>query len=219
MAASSSASSKRGRFITLEGGEAVGKSTLARALKAALESRGESVLLTREPGGAPGAEFLRSILLSPPAGVDWAPLAEAMLFSAARVEHLEKTIRPALESGAWVLCDRFADSTRAYQTALHPDLRERVLELEAITVGRTRPELTLVLDLSYDAAMERLKHRGAAPDAIESRGRDFHDNVRKAFLEIAAREPHRCVVLDASRDVASLAREALAVIDLKWSPP
>ncbi len=153
------------------------------------------------------------MLLSPPAGVEWSPLSEAMLFSAARVEHLERTIRPALDAGVWVVCDRFADSTRAYQTALHPDLMDQVMALETLAVGAARPDLTLVLDLSYEAAMSRLKQRGAAPDVIESRGRDFHTAVRQGFLDIAASEPTRCAVIDASQDAVTVAVDALAVVD------
>lgn len=205
----------RGRFITLEGGEAVGKSTLAKAIMTALKSAGRDVVLTREPGGAPGAEFLRTALLSPPPGVEWPPLAEAMLFSAARVEHLERTIRPALAAGAWVVCDRFADSTRAYQTALHPDLRDVVLELERITVGDTRPDLTLVLDLPFAAALERLRLRGAAPDAMESRSPSFHETVRRSFLTIAEAEPVRCAVLDAGLPAEELAAAAVEVISAR----
>jgi len=201
-----------GRFITLEGGEAVGKSTLARAIKSGLEAKGGRVVLTREPGGAAGAEFLRTALLSPPAGVEWSPLAEAMLFSAARVEHLEKTIRPALADGSWVVCDRFADSTRAYQTALYPVLQDTVLALERITIGETRPNLTLILDLPYDDAMKRLEARGAAPDVMESRSRDFHETVRRSFLQIAEAEPERCAVLDASLPPEHLAAAALDVV-------
>ena len=208
----------RGRFITLEGGEAVGKSTLSKAIVAAIKAAGRDVVLTREPGGAPGAEFLRTALLSPPPGVEWPPLAEAMLFSAARVEHLERAIRPALAGGAWVVCDRFADSTRAYQTALHPELRDVVLELERITVGGTRPDLTLVLDLPFEAALERLRLRGAAPDAMESRSQAFHEAVRQAFLKIAEAEPARCAVLDARLPAEQLAAAALDVVVSRLGP-
>ncbi len=211
--------SKHGRFITLEGGEAVGKSTLAKALRQALEARGHDVVLTREPGGAPGSEFLRTALLTPPEGVEWSPLAEAMLFSAARVEHLERTIRPALAEGKWVLSDRFADSTRAYQTAMHPHLEGAVMALEGLTVGVTRPDLTLVLDLPYEAAMARLKSRGATPDAIESRSQAFHAAVRQTFLAIAAAEPGRCAVLDASLSPEALADNAIAVATDRLLPP
>ncbi len=203
----------RGRFITLEGGEGVGKSTLAAALKTRLEDRGLDVLLTREPGGTPAAEALRNLLLSPPPEVSWPPLSEALMFYAARVDHLERLIRPHVASGGWVICDRFSDSTRAYQAAQRPGLAASVEALEVLCVGADGPDLTLILDLSLEAAQQRMRLRGRPQDAMESRGAVFHQKVREAFLDIARRAPARCVVLDASVDAASLAAAAAQAID------
>lgn len=209
--------SARGRFITLEGGEGAGKSTLAAALKAGLASRGHSVLLTREPGGTPGAERIRDLILSPPEDMaHWQPLTETLLFFAARSDHLDKTIRPALARGEWVICDRFSDSTRAYQAAAGGVQGNYVEMLDGIAVGKTQPDLTLVLDLPLDAARARLSSRGRPYDAIESRTAGYHEAVRQAFLDIARANPQRCVVLDASRAPAEIAAAALAAVDVKF---
>jgi len=205
--------SSRGRFITLEGGEGAGKSTLARRLKDALEASGHSVRLTREPGGTPAAEALRSMILSPPDGVTFTPLVEALLFYAARRDHLERLIRPALSAGVWVISDRFSDSTRAYQAAAGGALGEEIETLERLCVGSSGPDLTLILDLPLDAASGRVRARGAGLDAIEGRGERYHARVREAFLEIARREPQRCVVLDASLSPEALCERALEAID------
>lgn len=184
-----------GRFITLEGGEGAGKTTLSRALAGALASSGLPVLRTREPGGAPGAEAVRSLILG---HGPWDPVAEAMLHFAARREHVARTIVPALEAGIWVVCDRFADSTLAYQGAgqgLSRDIWSRLCDL---ALGTLRPALTLVLDLPPDRGMGRAMARGDA-NRYEMQGADFHQRVRGAFLAIAAAEPDRCVVLDASQ--------------------
>lgn len=205
-----------GRFITLEGGEGVGKSTLARALETALSARGRKVVLTREPGGTPGAEALRSLILAPPDGVEsWGPLTEALMFYAARRDHLEKLIQPALATGAWVISDRFSDSTRAYQAAAGGAVREEIETLERICVGNQGPDLTLVLDLPLSASRVRVADRATKADAIESRGADYHERVRQAFLDIARASPERCVVLDAALAPHALAREALQAIDTR----
>jgi len=207
----------RGRFITLEGGEGVGKSTLAAALAAHLGERGLTVLRTREPGGSPGAELLRSVILNPPAEVGgWRPTAEALMFYAARSDHLERTIRPALERGEWVICDRFSDSTRAYQVAAGGLATEHFDALEKIAVGPTSPDLTLVLDLPIAIARTRMKARAIAEDAIESRGATYHEAVHAAFLDIARANPHRCVVLDASSSADALAKLALAEVSRRF---
>lgn len=200
-----------GVFITLEGGEGAGKSTLARALKAKLEADGLEVVLTREPGGTPLAEAVRSLILSPPDGA-WPALSETLLFYAARVDHLAKLIAPALARDAWVISDRFSDSTRAYQTALDPSLAAPIQQLEALCVGDHRPDLTFVLDVPPDVARQRIGERGAASDAIDSRSADYHARVRRAFLDIAASEPQRCVVLDASVSAETLAAQAFQAI-------
>lgn len=202
----------RGRFITLEGGEGAGKSTLAMALVAELKSRGLEVVLTREPGGAPPAEAIRSLLLEPGRNWEWRPLTEALLFNAARHEHLEEVIRPALAAGEWVICDRFADSTRAYQLAASNDIEQEVSELQRMVVGATEPDLTLILDLDPASGRERVKKRGQAIDAIEAREEGFHARVRRVFLDIAAAAPDRCVVLDASQPPDTLARLAMDAI-------
>lgn len=208
----------RGRFITLEGGEGVGKSTLAAALAANLGARGLTVVRTREPGGSPGAEVLRGVILNPPPEVvgGWLPTAEALMFYAARSDHLERTIRPALERGEWVICDRFSDSTRAYQVAAGGLAAEHFDALENVCVGPTSPDLTLVLDLPIGIARTRMKKRAIAEDAIESRGAAYHEAVHRAFLDIARANPHRCVVLDASSAPEALAERALAEIHTRF---
>lgn len=204
----------RGRFITLEGGEGVGKSTLAAALAAHLGERGLTVVRTREPGGSPGAEVLRGVILNPPSEVagGWRPTAEALLFYAARSDHIERTIRPALERGAWVICDRFSDSTRAYQVAAGGLAAEHFDALERMCVGPTSPDLTLVLDLPIEIARTRMKKRALAEDAIEARGTAYHEAVHRAFLDIAKANPQRCVVLDASSSAEALAEFALGEV-------
>lgn len=186
-----------GRFITFEGGEGAGKSTQVRRLAERLAERGLDVVTTREPGGSPGAEIIRHVLLAG-AAKPLGPLAEATLFAAARADHLDVTIRPALARGAWVICDRFADSTRAYQGA-QGQVDAKLLEaLEAATVGETRPDLTILLDLPAEEGLARAAARsGAGADRFESEDLTFHRNLRAAFRDIAAREPARCVVIDA----------------------
>ena len=196
----------RGRFITLEGGEGAGKTTLSRALAAELALAGMPVLRTREPGGAPGAEAVRGLILG---RGPWDPVAEAMLHFAARREHVARTIGPALEAGIWVVCDRFADSTLAYQGAgqgLSRDVWERLCDL---ALGPLRPDLTLVLDLPSLSGMDRALSRGDA-NRYERQGEGFHRRVREAFLAIAAAEPAHCAVLDASRPAAEVLETALA---------
>jgi len=184
----------RGVFITLEGGEGAGKTTLARRLAAALALSGLPVLRTREPGGAPGAEALRALLLG--GDVAWDPVAEAMLMFAARREHVAKTIAPALEAGAWVICDRFADSTLAYQCHGH-GLDPAVWRgLYDVALPGFKPDLTLMLDLPPEAGMARAAARGE-PDRFERLGAEFHARVHEGFRRIAAENPDRCVTLDA----------------------
>lgn len=205
---------QRGRLITLEGGEGVGKSTLAAALVSRLSDRGLKIVRTREPGGSPGAEALRKLILTPPAELgQWGPLTEALMFYAARRDHLDKLIRPALDTGAWVICDRFSDSTRAYQAAAGGVLHDEIEALESICVGSNGPDLTLVLDLPLAVARARMAGRATKDDAIESRGADYHERVRRAFLDIARANPQRCAVLDASLAQDALTDAAMAVID------
>jgi dTMP kinase len=187
-----------GRFITLEGGEGAGKSTQARLLAEALAASGRPVLQTREPGGAPGAEFLRGALLGslPAEGpIAWSPRAETLLHFAARAEHVEKTIRPALAAGMWVVCDRFADSTMVYQGYGQGADRADI----AVLAGMIRlvPDLTLVLDVDVPTSLARLHGRGGASDRYECLGAAFFEVLRAGFLAVAAAEPARCVVIEA----------------------
>ncbi|MBE7247924.1 MAG: dTMP kinase [Actinomycetospora chiangmaiensis] len=200
----------RGAFISFEGGEGAGKSTQIARLATTLRARsGRAVCVTREPGGSPRAEEIRTALLTGVAK-PYGPFAEALLFSAARIDHLDQRIRPALSRGETVLCDRFIDSTRAYQGAaggLDPAV---VAALERVTVGPTRPDLTLILDLPPEAGLARAAARGAGQgagqgaDRFEAEALDFHVRLREAFLAIARAEPARCVVIDAGRDPDSV---------------
>jgi dTMP kinase len=199
---------KRGRFITLEGGEGAGKSTQARRLAAALAAEGQPALVTREPGGAPGAEKIRNLLLF---DGPWDPVAEAMLHFAARREHMARTIRPALEAGIWVVCDRFADSTLAYQGAGQGLDRGVWRTLADVALEGLWPDLTLLLDLPVEVGMARAAGRSAA-DRYESLGRDFHERVRASFLRTAAEEPGRCAVLDAARGPDDVFTDILATV-------
>jgi len=193
-----------GRFITLEGGEGAGKSTHIGRLKDWLERRGHSVVATREPGGAPGAEMIRKLLVEGPAE-KWDGPTEALLHFAARREHLRATVWPALTRGDWVVSDRFADSTRAYQGYGHGLDLAKIENLYDIAVGDFRPDLTLILDMPVDAGLARAAARRGSETRYESLHRDFHDRVRAGFHDIATREPGRCVIVDATGDIDSVA--------------
>jgi len=204
--------SARGRFITLEGGEGTGKSTLQSALRDRLAEQGVDVLLTREPGGTPRAEAIRTLVLNPPGGKAFSPLAETLLMNAARSDHLDQLIRPALAEGRWVICDRFSDSTRVYQGA-SGEVPPEVLQIfEAHVVGHTRPDLTLVLDAPVDLAHARRAARSGAKDVFEQRDLAFHQAVRDAFAKIAEREPGRCKLIDASRTADEVAQSAWSFV-------
>ncbi len=200
-----------GKFITFEGGEGSGKSTQARELAGRLRAQGIEVVLTREPGGSPFAEELRSFILDPETPAHSA-LSEALLFYAARSDHLEKTIRPALNAGYWVICDRFSDSTRVYQSeagGLPPEVFDA---LEEIVVSPTSPDLTLILDLPAELGLGRAQDRRMGsrrddnePDAYEKRDLAFHWKLREAFAALAASEPERCVLVDATADEQAVA--------------
>jgi dTMP kinase len=209
----------RGRFITFEGGEGTGKSTQVKALAARLTSFGLSVVTTREPGGSPGAEAIRHVLLSG-AAKPLGAYAEAILFAAARDDHLHQTIRPALEEGRWVVCDRFADSTRVYQGVLGNVDQRLIARLEQITVGDTRPDLTFVLDVPAELGLERAaQRRGAeAADRFETETLEFHERLRRAYLEIAERESERCVVIDGSAEQKIVADAIWAVVCQRLNP-
>ncbi len=187
----------RGRFITFEGGEGAGKSTQARILAERLRGLGREVVLTREPGGSEGAESLRPILLEGD-GDRWSPTAETLLMYAGRADHLEKRIRPALAAGAWVVCDRFFDSTRAYQGAGGGVAPDFIAQLEQAVVGDDRPDLTLVFDLPVETGLARAHSRAGGELRFEAKGLAFHERLRAGFLAIAAAEPERCVVIDAT---------------------
>ena len=190
----------RGRFITFEGGEGAGKSTQARMLADALADLGVAVLRTREPGGAPGAEVLRDLLLS--GAVAWSAPAEALLHFAARAEHVEQSIRPALAAGIWVVCDRFADSTMAYQGYGQGADRAMIATLTSL-IGLV-PDVTIVLDVSDAVALGRLKSRGGASDRYERLDAAFHARVNEGFRAIAGAAPERCVVVPADDSEAGV---------------
>jgi dTMP kinase len=203
-----------GRFLTLEGGEGVGKSTQARALVAALETRGIHAVLTREPGGSEGAEAIRDLLMQGEVR-RWSAHAEALLFAAARADHVEKTIRPLVDAGSWVVCDRFLDSTRAYQGAQGID-DAAILALHGFGSRGLLPDRTLLLSLPGGEGDARAQARdGAAADRFAARGEEFHRSVAATFDRIAKAEPERVRRVDASGDVAAVtARLIDAIADL-----
>lgn len=199
-----------GRFITFEGGEGAGKSTQIRRLAAQLREAGHTVVITREPGGTPVAEGIRKVLLGGFAKSLGAE-AEALLFAAARADHVDRLIRPALASGDWVLSDRFIDSTHAYQGAAGGVDEELLVALDRLAIGRTRPNLTFILDLPPAVGLDRLAKRLAAtgdvPDRFEGEEITLHERRRAAYLEIARREPERCIVIDAERSEGDVAED------------
>jgi dTMP kinase len=208
-----------GRFITFEGGEGSGKSTQAGILANRLARAGRQVLATREPGGSPAAEEIREALLS---GKIWqfGPFAEALLFSVARGDHVENTIREALLDGKWVVCDRFLDSTRAYQGATAGVPKSLINALERLTVGGLLPDITFVLDIHAEEGLQRAAERrgGGTPDRFESQELMLHERVRRAFLDIAEEEPDRCIVIDASQPEAMVAEDVWEVVLQRLSP-
>lgn len=199
------------RFITLEGGEGVGKSTQLRRLAEALRGRGFEVVETREPGGSPGAEAIRKLLLEGEAE-RWTPEAEALLFAAARADHVARTIRPAIERGAWVLCDRFLDSSIAYQGAAGSVGEEAIRTLHTIGSHGFLPDRTLLLELPEGQAAERLGLRGGA-DRMDAKGDAYHGHVVAAFAALAEAEPDRYRRVDASGAAAEVTERLLAVLD------
>lgn len=208
----------RGKFITLEGGEGAGKTTLVRSLEAWLKDRGIEVVTTREPGGTRGAEQLRDILLKG-ATDRWSPVTEALLMYAARVDHVERLIEPALARGAWVISDRFADSTMAYQGTAGGVPVERIRQLHAAALGDFNPDLTLILDLDPRTGLERTVSRGEDATRFERFDTDFHARLRQAFLDIAAAEPGRCTVLDAGEGPETVAAAARSAIEARLGVP
>jgi dTMP kinase len=188
---------QRGRFITFEGGEGAGKSTQLRLLKTRLSEAGRDVRVTREPGGSPGAEDIRKLLVEGEPE-RWTALAETLLFLAARADHVARIIEPALAVGAWVLCDRFADSTVVYQGAGRGLGIERVRALQQ-QIGVLSPDLTFILDIDPRDGLMRTDKRGAAENRFEKFDAGFHGRLRDSFLQIAREEPDRCIVVDAAR--------------------
>lgn len=209
-------SAARGRFITLEGGEGTGKSTQAARLAAKLEAGGHRAVVTREPGGSAGAEAVRHVILSGAAKAFGAG-AEALLFAAARADHVDSLIRPSLLAGLWVVCDRFIDSTKVYQGVLGDVDAVLLAGLEQVAVGETRPDLTLILDVPPEVGLARAAARGAAADRFEQEGLAFHTRVRDAFLALAAADPDRCVVVDAAGTPEEVAARIWAVVAQRFA--
>ncbi|WP_246696771.1 dTMP kinase [Methylobacterium planeticum] len=206
-----------GVFITFEGGEGAGKSTqVARLARHLRERSGREVVSTREPGGSARAEEIREALLAGLAK-PYGPFAEALLFTAARIDHLDRLIRPALRRGEIVLCDRFADSTRAYQGAAGGLDARTVRALERVAVGETRPDLTLILDLPPEAGLARARARAGegAPDRFEAEALGFHARLRAGFRAIAEAEPDRCALIDAAHEPDAVEAEIRAVVEAR----
>ena len=207
----------RGRFITFEGGEGVGKSTQIARLAASLEARGFQVETTREPGGCPASEEIRSLLVAGDAG-RWDGLSEALLHYTARREHLLRRIMPALDTGRWVLCDRFSDSTMAYQGYGHELGPEAIEKIELSALGdipakNRTPDLTLILDLAIGEGLDRATARAGDETRYESLALSFHERVRLGFLEIAKSAPQRCEVIAANGDQDAVAARVFAAVD------
>lgn len=201
----------KGRFITFEGGEGGGKSTHVRLLVAALQKAGHPVVATREPGGSEGAEQIRKLLVEGEPG-RWDALTEALLHTAARRDHLRATVWPALEAGRWVISDRFSDSTVAYQGAGHGLGTDMVERLQNIAIGDFAPDLTIILDLPAELGLERAGGRGGGEDRYERMDLAFHRRLRQGFLDIAARYPRRCAVIDASAEIEAVHAAIVAVV-------
>ena len=201
-----------GRFITLEGGEGVGKSTLMASLAERLAAPELDIVTTREPGGTPAAEQIRALVLTPKGETPLSGLAQALLMNAARADHLDRLIRPALKHDALVLCDRFADSTRVYQTVAGGCPTSFLKLLETEVVGDTRPHLTLILDAPPEEMLQRRAGRTETPDVFEAADLEFHTAIRQGFLAIAEAEADRCAVLDATQDEETVLDAALEAI-------
>ena len=203
----------RGRFITFEGGEGSGKSTHIKMLAERLNAAKLRTIVTREPGGSPGAEIIRHLVLSG-MGKLLGPDAETLLFAAARDDHVATVIKPALNQGIWVLCDRFSDSTRAYQGRLGKVAPEVLNAMERVTIGDLKPDMTIILDVPVEVGMQRAaKRRGTgAPDRFEAEDVRFHQELRDAYRQIAAAEPQRCVLIDANAEANTVAAKIWAAL-------
>ncbi len=198
---------QRGKFITLEGGEGAGKSTLSRGLAERLRARGHEVVVTREPGGTPNAEAVRALLVEGDVS-RWSSIGETLLLYAAREDHVRTLIQPALARGAWVISDRFADSTRAYQAAaggLEPDVIETI---HAASLGTFAPDLTLIVDLDPAVGLARTIARGEQATRFEQQPTEFHQALRQGFLAIARAEPERCRIIDGAQSAEALLEAA-----------
>jgi dTMP kinase len=205
--------SGRGRFISFEGGEGAGKSTQIKALAERLSAAGLRTLVTREPGGSPGAEIMRHLVLSG-MGKLLGPDAETLLFAAARDDHVRTKIEPALANGTWVLCDRFSDSTRAYQGSLGQVAPAVLNAMQRVTIGDLKPDMTLILDVPVEIGMKRaaIRRGTGAPDRFESEDLKFHQDLLEAYRQIAAVDPQRCVLIDANADPATVAARVWAAL-------
>jgi dTMP kinase len=206
-------SSGRGRFITFEGGEGSGKSTQIKTLAQRLDAAKLRTLVTREPGGSPGAEIIRHLVLSGMGKLLGAD-AETLLFAAARDDHVRSVIQPALNQGIWVLCDRFSDSTRAYQGRLGQVAPAVLNAMQRVTIGDLKPDLTIILDVPVEIGMQRaaVRRGSGAPDRFEGEDVKFHRDLREAYKQIAAAEPERCVLIDATPDPATVAASVWAAL-------
>jgi len=209
----------RGKFITFEGGEGSGKSTHAATLAHRLKSYGIGVELTREPGGSPGAEIIRHVLLSGAAQA-FGPDAEAILFAAARADHVKTRIEPALAAGRWVICDRFTDSTRVYQGALGRVDGRLINGLQRLTIGNLMPDLTFVLDVPAATGLERAAARRgkAVADRFESETAEFHERLRAAFRALATSDLDRCVLIDGSGSREEVSARIWSIVNSRLHP-
>jgi len=205
--------SGRGRFITFEGGEGAGKSTQIKKLADRLNDAKLRAIVTREPGGSPGAEIIRHLVLSG-MGKLLGPEAETLLFAAARDDHVRTVILPALSQGVWVLCDRFFDSTRVYQGRLGQVSPGLLNAMQRVTIGDLKPDLTLILDVPVEVGLQRAAARrgSGAPDRFEAEDIKFHQDLRDAYQQIAAEDPERCVLIDTTADPDTVAAEVWAAL-------
>ena len=206
-----------GRLITFEGGEGAGKSTQVSILVERLRNAGRDAITTREPGGSPAAEDIRETLLSGKVK-QFGPFAEALLFSIARQDHIDTVISDALARGQWVVCDRFLDSTRAYQGVTGGVPPPVISALERLTLHGVMPNLTIVLDIPVEEGLARMARRRGAPDRFESQDISQHERIRKAFLDIAEEESGRCVVIDARKPEALVAEDVWEAVAERLSP-
>lgn len=201
-----------GVFITLEGGEGTGKSTQSNLLCSRLKAQGARVFQTREPGGTQGAEEIRNLLVNGNPE-NWSPVAEALLMSAARDDHLQRRVIPAIEEGKFVICDRFIDSTWAYQGYAGGVNPELLAMLETYVVGKYIPNLTLIFDLDPEIGLARTIVRGQdTENRFEAKGRDYHQKIRNAFLEISQKSPERCTVVDASMAIEDIEAQIWQIV-------